>query len=193
MSKAERKKLRDKFLLWQCRLRQIAMREDGGRPAPGMCPRVLDASGAELAPRIIVLILPKAPAESTAFFRFQLMKSPDPRERYEKALHYLQADYFQEPEGFSDVMVATLSHDAPLATQILTAKRCTLVFAQGRHGYRVPCKAKALKEDDAAREAAIWHNRVFNPALPDAVHVVAFEPDWASARAEHGREETMSP
>lgn len=30
------KTLRDDFIAWQCRIRQIAMRQDGGRPSPGM-------------------------------------------------------------------------------------------------------------------------------------------------------------
>jgi hypothetical protein len=194
VSKADRKILRDKFLAWQCRVRQIAMREDGGRPSPGMRPRLLDEEGAELAPALTVLLLPKAPEESTAFFRFQVMKYSDPRETYERALAYLQADYFQEPKAFSDRLLAALPGDAPLAGELVAAGRCILVFAQGRQGYRVPCKVKALKGGDDARAAAIWHNRVFNPALPETVHVLAFEPDWASARAEPGREgrETMT-
>jgi hypothetical protein len=40
---------------------------------------------------------------------------------------------------------------------------------------------RELKPGNAAREAAIWHNRVFNPALPDTVQVITFKPDWASA------------
>ena len=74
------------------------MREDGGRPSPGMRPRVLDTAGRELAPALTVLLIPKEPEESTAFFRFQVMKTPDPRDVYERALAYLQADYFQTPE-----------------------------------------------------------------------------------------------
>ena len=41
--------------------------------------------------------------------------------------------------------------------------------------------AQSLEADDPAREAAIWHNRVFNPALPDTVQVLAFKPDWKTA------------
>ena len=85
-------------------------------------------------------------------------------------------------------VLATLPANAPLANVLLAAKRCVLVFAQRRQGYRVTCKVKALKAGDADRDAAIWHNRVFNPALPETVHVLAFEPDWASAQAEPGRE-----
>ena len=38
--------LRDEFIGWQCRIRQIAVREGGGRPSSGMRPRVVaDAIG----------------------------------------------------------------------------------------------------------------------------------------------------
>ena len=102
-----RQTLRDGFLAWQCRIRQIAMRQDGGRPSPGMRPRVRDASGRELSP-LTVLILPRDPAESTAFFRFQVTKTADPRDVYQRALTYLQADYFQQPGDFGDVLTAVL-------------------------------------------------------------------------------------
>ena len=42
------KKIRDRFLAWQCLIRQTAMREQGGRPSPGMRPRVLDTSGSKV-------------------------------------------------------------------------------------------------------------------------------------------------
>ena len=72
------KTLRDDFLAWQCRIRQIAMRQDGGRPSPGMRPRLLDRDGRELAPALTVLIVPRDPAESTAFFRFQVLQDRRP-------------------------------------------------------------------------------------------------------------------
>lgn len=157
------------------------MREDGGRPSPGMQPGILDMSGTELAPALTVLLLPETPDESTAFFRFQVMKSSDPREVYEKTLRYLQSDYFQDPKAFSDRLVATLPSDSALADALVAAKRCVLDFAQGRYRFRLPCKVKALKEGDAQRDAAIWHNRVFNPALPDSAQALVFKPDWKTA------------
>ena len=42
MNKKTAAKRRDSFLDWQCRIRQVAMREEGGRPSPGMRPRVLE-------------------------------------------------------------------------------------------------------------------------------------------------------
>jgi hypothetical protein len=178
------KALRDKFLAWQCRIRQIAMRQDGARPSPGMRPRLLDISGRELAQALTVLLLPRNPAESTAFFRFQVLRSPDPRDVYERALTYLQADYFQKPESFSDRLMAVLPERSPIAAALTAQAQCMLLFDQFSQAYRLPCTVAALRSGDPAREAAIWHNRLFNPALPETVHVVAFQPDWASAEAE---------
>ena len=52
-----------------------------------------------------------------------------------------------------------------------------LEFEQFSQAYHLPCAISELKPGDAAREAAIWHNRLFNPALPETVHVLAFEPN----------------
>jgi hypothetical protein len=175
------KRIRDAFLAWQCLIRQTAMREDGGRPSPGMRPRVLDTSGRELSPGVTVLLIPKEPEESTAFLRFQVMKTPDPRDVYERALAYLQADYFQSPKTFSDRLLVVLPADSSLAASLIATGDCILEFNQSRQRYCIPCKVRELKPGNAAREAAIWHNRVFNPALPDTVQVIAFKPDWASA------------
>ena len=182
MGKAEQTRLRHKFFDWQCQIRQMAMRADDGRPSPGMQPRLLGAEGRELTPALTVLLAPKASKESTAFFRFQVQKSADPRETYEKALRFLQAEYYQDPKAFKDRLLATLPGDSSLIEALAGSKRCLLDFAEGRWGYRVPCKVKALKAGKADREAAIWHNRIFNPALPDTVHVLAFDPNWAAAR-----------
>ena len=203
------------FLAWQCRIRQVAMREDGGSPSAGMRPRVLDVSGREMSPALTVLMIPKEPEESTAFFRHQVMRTPDPRDVYERALAFLQADYFQVPDAFGERLASVLSPGAALASALLDDGKCVLAFAggprnkpdrqrpgaalasallddgkcvlafeQGRQRYSIPCKVRELKQGSAAREAAIWHNRLFNPALPDTVHVFGFHPDWNSATAD---------
>ena len=160
------------------------MREQGGRPSPGMRPRVLDPKGRELAPALTVLLIPNEPEESTAFFRFQVMKTQDPRDVYERALAFLQADFFQEPETFSDRLVTVLPRDAALAAALLDEGDCVLEFVQSRQSFRITAEVRALKSGHAAREAAIWHNRLFNPALPDNVHVLEFRPDWLSVEAD---------
>ena len=173
--------VRDAFLAWQCRIRQIAMRQDGGRPSPGMRPRVLDALGGELSPALTVLIVPREPDESTAFFRFQVMKTADPRDVYQRALTYLQADYFQEPAEFGDVLTAVLPARSELAARLIRAGRCVLAFEQFSQRYRLPCAVFETEAGEALRDVTLWHNRAFNPSLPDDVLVLGFRPDWKSA------------
>jgi hypothetical protein len=175
--------LRDRFFGWQCRIRQIAMRQDGGRPSPGMRPGVLSESGEEIAV-LTVLLVPREPAETAAFFRFQVEKSADPREVYERGLAFLQADYFQDPKSFGDVLVAVLPDESPATSRLEAPGLCVLEFNQWRQRFRVPAAVELLTHGDPARAAAVWHNRVFNPLLSDAVHVVAFHPDWAAATAD---------
>jgi hypothetical protein len=183
---AAKASIRDHFLGWQCRIRQIAMREQGGRPSPGMRPRVVNSSGKELSRALTVLLVPAEPEESTAFFRYQVMRTVDPRDIYERALTFLQADYFQQPATFSDTLIGVLPHGSELAAALVGAGTCTLEFEQFSQRYRLPCIVWELPSGDAAREAAIWHNRLFNPALPQAIHVLAFKPDWALAWADPG-------
>ena len=51
-----------------------------------------------------------------------------------------------------------------------------LEFDQFRQFYRLPCAVFELAAGDPPREATLWHNRLFNPALPDDVRC------WRSGR-----------
>jgi hypothetical protein len=183
MTRVKSDRLREDFIAWQCRIRQIAMRQDGGRPSPGMRPRVLDASEHELAPALTVLIVPRDPDESTDFFRFQVLRTADPRDLYERALAYLQADYFQRPAAFGDVLTAVLPSDSELAVKLIQDGRCSLIFEQHSQRYRLHCAVFETEPGEAIREATLWHNRLFNPSLPDDVVVLGFRPDWKSGEA----------
>ena len=146
------------FLEWQCRIRQVAMREEGGRPSPGMQPRVLDGAGREMAPALTVLMIPKEPEESTAFFRYQVMKTPDPRAVYERALTFLQADYFQDPDAFSDRLVSVLSAGAALARLAARRRRMhlglrarTAALSASLQGARVEARQRRSRGGDLAQ------------------------------------------
>ena len=182
-TKTSASSLRGDFIGWQCRMRQIAMRQDGGRPSPGMRPRVLRTSGEEMARALTVLMVPKEPDESTSFFRFQVMRTQDPRDLYQRGLTYLQADYFQQPQTFSDRLTAVLDSTSPLAATLLAEKTCVLEFDQFSQVFRIPCTVRRLGARDEARTASLWHNRVFNPSLPDDSVVLEFKPDWAKTVA----------
>ena len=173
--------LRDEFIGWQCRIRQLSVRQAGGRPSPGMRPRVLGPSGDELSPAVTVLVVEAQPHDSTTLFRFQYLKTSDPSERYEKALEILSAGYFQQPRNFSDVMTALFGAQSALAARLLQHARCILEFQEYAQAYRVPCATAELAVDDSLYQATYWHNHLFNPNQPSGVRILSFTPDWRHA------------
>ena len=181
--------LRDDFLGWQCRVRQLAARQGCGRPTAGMRPRVLTPRGDELSPGIIVLIVEEESADSTALFRHQYLRTNDPTERYEKIVEILAASYFQHPENFSDVLTALFGPGSRIAAGLLNHGGCVLEFEAYAQAYRIPCKVAELAADDAFFEATYWHNRMFNPNMPPGVRVLAFTPDWTHAAGWHTDDE----
>jgi hypothetical protein len=175
--------LRREFIGWQCRLRQLAVRQAGGRPSSGMRPRVASREGDELSPGIVTLIVESEPENSTQLFRYQYLKTHDPNERYDKMLEILQGSYFQEPDRFSDLMTALFGPRSTLAALLCAEERCILDFEQYSQGYRIPCAVARLPARHAFRQATYWHNRLFNPNLPADVEILSFRPHWPHAAA----------
>ena len=82
------------FVAWQCRIRQLAARQEGGRPTSGMRPRAMNRNGDELSAGIVTLMVESEPAHSTQLFRYQYLRTHDPVERYDNMLEILQGSYF---------------------------------------------------------------------------------------------------
>ena len=171
------------FLGWQCRIRQLAVRREGGHPSPGMRPRVSSSRGEPLSAGIVTLIVEAEPEESTQLFRYQYLRTQDPNERYDAMLEFLQGSYFQDPARFSDVLTALFGADSRLAASLLSAGECLLDFEQYASGYRIPCAVGRLSDSQALYQATLWHNRMFNQHLPPEVQNLCFRPDWPHAAA----------
>lgn len=171
------------FLGWQCRIRQIAMRRDNGRPSPGMQPRVISCDGKEILEKMTVLIRPKAATDSIAFFRHQLRKSNDPKLVRERGLTYLQSTHYQKSQKFSDKITALFFNPSPTADTLIEEKKCILEFAQSNQTYCFQTNVRALDSEDEGFQATIWHNRLFNPNIPHNVYVLEFQPSWDTAQS----------
>jgi hypothetical protein len=184
MRRINNSQMRDAFLGWQCRIRQIAMRDHGGQPLPGMRPRVSTRKGQALAPALIVLLIPLEPKESTAFFKYQVQKTNEVQKTREAGVGYLGADFYQLPELFSDEMAAVFGPDSALAGEIVSAREVVLDFEQFSQSFRMFCSVRKLGKRDAIRDAALWQARIFNRDLGNDCDVLSFRPDWKSANAE---------
>lgn len=171
---------RREFLGWQCRIRQLSVRQADGRPTSGMRPGVTLPDDSTDLGRITVLIRKQASREVTARFQHMVRKTRDPAERRESALRFLAEAYYQRPEEFSDELTALFGPGSAAAEQLLDAGGCLLDFAQFEQRYRLPCRVRQLTTTDAAFEFTYWHNSLFNPAIPGDVQILGFQPDWSA-------------
>jgi len=176
--------LRDQFLGWQCRLRQLAVREGGGRPSEGMRPLVTPAGHEEAVGPITVLLNRHEPHESIMQLRHIVRRTADPLIRLEDGVKLLQGTYYQRAREFSDLLTALFAPDSRLAPLLVHLGQARLDFRQFRQGYRIPCAVRLLAERDEPWQATYWHNSLFNPNLPADVKILAFLPDWAHAQAD---------
>ena len=174
--------LRDRFLRWQCRIRQIAMRRDDGRPTSGMTPLV-HVSGEPVAR--VVSVLSKRPEHSvTMELRHLARRTHDPAERRENALKLFAERHYQAGTEFSDTLTASFAPDSGIAARLLEARECRLDFEQFGQRFRVHCAVRRLSEHNPLREATFWHNLLFNPRLTAECIILGFEPDWGRSEAD---------
>ena len=174
--------LRGRFLRWQCRIRQIAMRRDEGRPSSGMTPLVA-VSDQPLAR--IVTVLCKRPEHSvTMELRHLARRTHDPAERRENALKLLSERHYQAATEFSDQLTASFPPDSATAARLLDARECRLDYEQFGQRFGVQCTVRRLSAHNPLREATFWHNLLFNPRLSADCAIVGFEPDWGRSEVE---------
>lgn len=176
--------LRGAFLKWQCRVRQIAMRDGQGRPDDAITPALVLPGQAEPMGHIIT-VMNKSPGYSvTPELTHMAAKTNDPAERRSKAIEFLSSSYYQKHREFSDILTATFPPASPGAATIRAAKRCTLVFEAYSQRFDLGCKVWRLAPHNPLHQATIAHNALFNPMLPPGTEILGFEPDWDASTSE---------
>lgn len=184
MRRISNDKLRNHFVGWQCRIRQVSARDYEGQPLPAMTPQVSARTGEVILPSMMCLLVPHDPEPATDFLRFQVQKNNEQLKARNSALQYLAADFYQLPELFTDEMTAVFSPASAMA-KAMTGKRAVLLsFEQYSQTFRMFCKAKVVSEKHPAREFSLWQARIFNPNIPNDATVLSFSPDWKNAAAD---------
>lgn len=173
--------LRTRFFGWQCRLRQMAMRENQGRPDDGVMPAVMLPGEEAPLGHIITLINKTQAFDVTPELRHMARRTQEEAQRRDKALQFFSEAYYQKPETFSDGLTATFAPQSQGAALIKEASRCRLVFEAFSQRFDLDCGVLRLEPEDYLYQATWWHNLLFNPSLhPDTI-ILAFLPDWDSS------------
>lgn len=182
----KRNPLRDMFVKWQCRIRQISMREMQGRPGAGVVATVTPG-GADAPLGDIITVMNKAPLHSkTPELRHMFLKTNDPAQRRDKALEFFSETYYQKHREFSDILTATFVPNSAGAAQLVEAGTCNLAFEAFGQSFDLTCETRALSAGDPLYQATYWHNLLFNPNLNPNTIILAFAPQWDASRADPG-------
>ena len=176
-------RLRESFLRWQCRTRQIAMRTHGGRPTSAMTPLASAiGTGAPIA-RVVTVLCRRPEHSATMELRHMARRTHDPAERRENALKFLAERYYQAASKFSEILTASFAPDSATAETLLDHRECRLAFEQFSQRFDVHCAIRRLSPNNPLREATFWHNLLFNPRLSADCIILGFEPDWPKSEA----------
>ena len=176
--------LRNGFLKWQTRVRQIAMRDSDGRPDDAITPE-LWLPGADEAMGHIITVLNKSPGYSLVpEMTHMAARTNDPAERRQKAIEFFSSTYYQKHKEFSDILTSTFPPESPGAAAIRAAGTCVLKFDAYNQQFDLQCKVWRLAAHNPLYQATIAHNALFNPSLPPGTEVLGFEPDWAASKSD---------
>lgn len=187
--------LRENFLRWQCRVRQMCVRENEGRPDDAMIPALYINKGVnngtegadagdEPLGHIITVMCKTAQHSVVPELKHMIKRTNDPAKRRKEAVTLLSETYYQKATEFSDILTSTFSPASEGAREIRKAGHCHLVFEAYTQRYTLACKVWRLSEHNPLWQATYWHNMLFNPALPPDTIILGFEPDWSRCEAD---------
>ena len=175
----EQKRLRSTFLKWQCRVRQLAMREAFGRPDDGVMPHVLVAEESEPRGQIITVMSKSWLHSKTPELQHMAKRTNDPAQRREKAIEFFSSTYYQKAEEFSDILTAVFRPQSSQAGSLADLGECRLRLEAYTQRFELRCSIERLEETHPLYKATWWHNLLFNPALEPNSTILAFTPDWS--------------
>jgi hypothetical protein len=176
--------LTERFLRWQCRVRQIAMRDHFGRPDDAITPALTLLGETEPMGHIITLISKWGVHSKTPEMKHMVKRTNDQAQRRDKALEFFQSTYYQNIQEFNDSLTATFPPGSPGAEKIEAAGECTLTFEAYGQRFDLECAVNRLSRDNPMYQATYWHNLLFNPTLHPDIVILQFAPNWNRSRAQ---------
>ena len=184
LNENDRVPIQNYFIGWQCRVRELALRSEEGRPNGGMRPKIALKNGKVVFPAATLLIIPEHPDQIIRQFRFMALKTQDPKERYTKALQLLAARFYQKTEDFSGAMAGIFSRFSEEVMALEKDDYCIMEFDYQQQAFKIPCNVSESPKNDQVYEFTYWHNYLFNPNLSPEVKVLHFKPDWSETLSE---------
>ena len=168
----------EKFMKFQCRARQMIMRDNLGRPDASITPTIYLKGNTKPITKIITLMhkLPEYSALSELMHIAR--KTNDPSQRRDQAVKLLSASYYQKHREFTDVLTATFTPNSNLAETLISEGSCRLLFDAHSHKFESTFTVNKLERSEFLFRSTIMHNQLFNPNLHPETIILSFSPGW---------------
>jgi len=172
------------FMKFQCRARQMIMRDNLGQPDDSITPTIYLKGNIKPITKIITLIhkLPEYSALSELMHIAR--KTNDPSQRRDQAVKLLSASYYQKHREFTDVLTATFAPNSNLAEILISVGSCRLLFDAYSHRFERNFTVNKLERSEFLFRSTIMHNQLFNPNLHPETIVLSFSPEWEAIEHE---------
>ena len=168
----------EKFMKFQCRARQMIMRDNLGRPDASITPTIYLKGNTKPITKIITLMhkLPEYSALSELMHIAR--KTNDPSQRRDQAVKLLSASYYQKHREFTDVLTATFTPNSNLAETLISEGSCRLLFDAHSHKFESTFTVNKLERSEFLFRSTIMLNQLFNPNLHPETIILSFSPGW---------------
>ena len=143
--------LKTYFLGWQCRIRQVSVRDFGGQPLPAMRPRISGKDGTVISPAVNVLLGAGEPSASTAFFKFQLQKTNQPEEVRRGRAEISRRGLFSDPGTVFRRNDGGFAAGSAHAARMARVKNVWLDFEQYSQSFHILCAVRIPGARDPVR------------------------------------------
>ena len=168
----------EKFVKFQCRARQMIMRDNFGKPDDSIMPNLYLDKQKEPICKIITLIHKLPEFSLLTELKHIAKKTNDPSQIREQAIRLLSSSYYQKNKEFSDILTATFTPESEIAKTLIEKGVCRLLFEAFSHRFDVKFNVIQLEKSEFLYHSTISHNQLFNINIHPETIVLSFCPKW---------------
>ena len=168
----------ERFIKFQCRARQMIMRDNFGKPDESIIPKLYLSDQKDPVCRIITLIHKLPEFSLISELKHIAKKTNDPSQRREQAVKLLSSSYYQKHKEFSDILTATFVPDSQIAETLVAESSCRLLFNAFSHNFDINFNLLKLDNSEFLYHSTISHNQLFNINIHPKTIVLSFTPQW---------------
>ena len=163
------------FVVWQCSLRQRNFRMFSGKPSEGTLANISDIKSKKVICEIRSVLIEKKCINTAKMFEFIIKQTHEPELRFDKAIKFLAAEYYNTPVNFDGSFTATFDYKSKIIKKLIN-KKLIVQFFERETGFYFHVNVFKLTKNDPRWKYTFSHNLFFNPYLNENIVILHFTP-----------------